>query len=459
MKINKKIIRLKRFVNSIVIASEARQSRRMTPLKARKSVSLLLVMILSLFLVAVPMAGAAEAADYYVRTDGNDSVNDGSADDASHAWLTIQHAVDTVVAGDTIEVAAGTYELKPDDEGIGIKFDKDDLTLKAAGATEDTIIDFSLCDLAIRIIKVDKATVEGFTMKGGGSGHQAFQVIGLEGNPVSNVNILNNVITGTTDSAINLYGAWGPVTGVTILGNTIDNCQYGIMAGAGVSNSTIWNNKITNSIQDNSNWGAIAFFGTISSITISGNEVSSNENLNGIYLGSGTYNDILVESNIISSNLGGVKIASGVNFTNLVLNFNNIEGNTTGVLNESALLVYAEANWWGAASGPYHPTNNPDGTGDAVSDNVKFVPFLSPNVTITKTGPAQANQGNKIIYTITYKNEGTYNATNVVITEAYPPEVEYVSADPKPDGGNNIWNIGDLAPGGGDTIKVTVRIK
>lgn len=54
------------------------------------------------------------AATYYVRTNGSDS-NDGSANDAAHAWLTLQHAIDVATGLDnggndiTISVAAGTY--------------------------------------------------------------------------------------------------------------------------------------------------------------------------------------------------------------------------------------------------------------------------------------------------------------------------------------------------------------
>jgi len=81
------------------------------------------------------------------------------------------------------------------------------------------------------------------------------------------------------------------------------------------------------------------------------------------------------------------------------------------------------------------------------------------NTTITKSGPTFANSGVDITYTITYKNIGTNYATNVVITETYPPEVEYVSADPEPNTGNNQWTIGTLAPGEGGTITVTVHIK
>lgn len=84
----------------------------------------------------------------------------------------------------------------------------------------------------------------------------------------------------------------------------------------------------------------------------------------------------------------------------------------------------------------------------------------APKVTITKIGPATAKQGKNITYTINYKNEGTFSATNVVITETYPSEVEYVSATPAPDSGtSNQWTIGTLAPGVEGTITVTVHIK
>ena len=35
------------------------------------------------------------------------------------------------------------------------------------------------------------------------------------------------------------------------------------------------------------------------------------------------------------------------------------------------------SNWWGDSTGPYHPTLNPDGLGDTVSDYVDFNPWLT----------------------------------------------------------------------------------
>jgi len=40
-------------------------------------------------------------------------------------------------------------------------------------------------------------------------------------------------------------------------------------------------------------------------------------------------------------------------------------------------VVSAEDNWWGTITGPYHPTLNPDGLGDALSGNVSFIPWLN----------------------------------------------------------------------------------
>jgi hypothetical protein len=61
---------------------------------------------------------------------------------------------------------------------------------------------------------------------------------------------------------------------------------------------------------------------------------------------------------------------------------------TTGV------TVNAENQWWGSASGPYHPTQNPAGTGNKVSNGVDFDPFRTSScdtptlytLTVSKTG-------------------------------------------------------------------------
>jgi hypothetical protein len=66
-------------------------------------------------------------------------------------------------------------------------------------------------------------------------------------------------------------------------------------------------------------------------------------------------------------------------FTGITATGNSIVGNTSyGMYSDVAYLtVNAENNWWGAASGPYHPTLNSGGTGNEVSDYVDFSPYMT----------------------------------------------------------------------------------
>lgn len=54
-----------------------------------------------------------------------------------------------------------------------------------------------------------------------------------------------------------------------------------------------------------------------------------------------------------------------------------LEGNGLAVYVEGIpeLPVDARFNWWGDATGPYHPLHNPGGLGDAVGDHVDFAPW------------------------------------------------------------------------------------
>jgi len=77
-------------------------------------------LILALFLLFLSTR-VANAADYYVRTDGHDTncigtanFSDASTETTACAFLTIQKAADTVANGDTVWVADGTYAEQHD---------------------------------------------------------------------------------------------------------------------------------------------------------------------------------------------------------------------------------------------------------------------------------------------------------------------------------------------------------
>lgn len=59
----------------------------------------------AMVLLAATASGPAQAATYYVATNGNDA----STGTIAAPWATIQHAANTVAAGDTVCVRGGTY--------------------------------------------------------------------------------------------------------------------------------------------------------------------------------------------------------------------------------------------------------------------------------------------------------------------------------------------------------------
>jgi uncharacterized repeat protein (TIGR01451 family) len=87
---------------------------------------------------------------------------------------------------------------------------------------------------------------------------------------------------------------------------------------------------------------------------------------------------------------------------------------------------------------------------------VNALPDLSASVTDL---PDPARPGDSLSYSIVYRNNGSAPVTNVRITETYPSQVSFVSANPPPNIGNNVWLTSTLN-GSGDsrTILVTVRV-
>lgn len=59
-------------------------------------------------MVLLAVALTADAAQYYVRTGGNNS-NSGLVNNDGGAWLTVQKAANTMVAGDSVLINTGTY--------------------------------------------------------------------------------------------------------------------------------------------------------------------------------------------------------------------------------------------------------------------------------------------------------------------------------------------------------------
>lgn len=96
----------------------------------------------------------------------------------------------------------------------------------------------------------------------------------------------------------------------------------------------------------------------------------------------GPNNNPVVSGNKITDNDFGIaieeKVVGAGYATGVVAHYNNITGNVVGFQNDSPTSADAENNWWGAADGP-----GPTGSGDPVSANVDFTPWLTePSVRV-----------------------------------------------------------------------------
>jgi len=68
--------------------------------------------------------------------------------------------------------------------------------------------------------------------------------------------------------------------------------------------------------------------------------------------------------------------------------------------------------------------------------------------------PDPVHAGMPLTYTLWIANPSENPVQNVVVTETYPPQFSYISANPAPDSGNNVWNLGTLQPG--DVVPIVI---
>lgn len=347
-------------------------------------------------------------------------------------YTSIQQAIDDANEGDTIIVASGTY-----DEDLVIHVTN--LTLRSKdGAGVTTIkgvanVNEGDWPLAVPNIEIPADGVElyGFTFQGPDpetGKYASGMVIGGD-----NVKIHDNVFQVTNASSLgeisqgiqtyrdgnggagdldglnihdNTFEPWGsgthgyeaifinhtpsdpsPAGAVTIQGNTISGAVIrGITTER--SNVTITGNTVETTLGP-FNGSVGAFQGILvqdfdgreqQNVTVTNNTVQGFSGFSqGIRLGASggqTLSNISITNNTIQGNDVGVQVRASAD--GVVVNYNKILDNTTyGAENTDAATLDAEKNWWGDATGPYHASDNPSGLGNAVSNNVDFIPWYT----------------------------------------------------------------------------------
>jgi subtilisin family serine protease len=117
-------------------------------------------------------------------------------------------------------------------------------------------------------------------------------------------------------------------------------------------------------------WGILAFR-------------NSRVTLNDVVLSNNTWDGLVIwENSKVCITFSAIMFnrygATAYHNATLIIHNSSIVNNIDfGVLCHGAVPVNATYNWWGDPSGPYHPTLNPNGTGDKVSDMVLFEPWLT----------------------------------------------------------------------------------
>jgi len=353
----------------------------------------------------------------------------------------IQDCLDSCSTGDTVLVGAGTYYENinwPSTQGIRLISDL---------GPEVTIIDGNDTARVITITSVVDSTtiITGFTIQYGRLKGEAGAGIFCEASSptISNNVIRENVCTWGGNGGGIFCG--GNSTAI-IRDNVIRRNLVEFGGGGGIacfgSSPIITGNTIT----ENESFGGGGILCDASSPSITNNTITLNEahwfglggNGGGIACGNNSAPNIVhctitmnpaegygggiycesnssptIDSCTISNNdHDGVGSWGGCNF---VISYCNITDNVGEAVHlwDPGDTVIAENNWWGDATGPYHPSLNPGGLGDTVSDYVDFDPWLAwpvgveeqPNVTpverrkdITATifrGPLRLPEGKK----------------------------------------------------------------
>jgi len=131
------------------------------------------------------------------------------------------------------------------------------------------------------------------------------------------------------------------------------------------------NNTITNNTFSDNEVGIYLENSNNNTITYN----TATYNMYGIYLDSS--NDNVFTNNILSDNINGIDLRSSSRDNNAHDNiiFDNIEFGINGIEN-NGFIIDASNNWWGTTSGPFHPSMNPGGEGDNITDYVEFDPWV-----------------------------------------------------------------------------------
>lgn len=189
---------------------------------------------------------------------------------------------------------------------------------------------------------------------------------GLEAMSSSGITIKDNLLVDNTG-----YSAYLEATEES---DFVNNTCTGTVDGITLKESDS-NDIRGNEVNDNENG---LYLIDSDSNTFTGNTISGNSN-RGVFIRGSQLNEL--SENVITLNNQGVVFDTylAVQSKDNTVHHNMIHDNVDVGMNATAnggIIINAEMNFWGHASGPNHTNDNPDGKGDRISGTIDFQPWM-----------------------------------------------------------------------------------
>jgi hypothetical protein len=406
--------------------------------------------------LAVSAAVASPGRAFFVAKTGSDANQGGKA----HPWRTIQHAVDSVRAGETVNVGSGVYN-----ELVTIKHSgaakAGFITIKAAPGASPAVDGAKLPipngqNGLFTLNNVSFVRIVGFEIRNYVSASSAGVPVGIFiFGAGSNIEIRDNHIhdietTGKTENfnalGIAVYGTSAPtgLADIVIDGNEIDSLVTGFSESLAITGNVQYWQVTGNLIHDNNNIGIdISAYENVAPTAaydrarngyIAGNTVynisslhnpayGGQESADGIYIEGGA--DVVIERNLVHNTDLGIEVAS--EHRTRVSDTVTVRGNVVYASNQVGISIGGYGPDAGGASNTAIVNNTLFGNGTAANSEGEFQVQFHADANVFENNIARANNSqNLLVYSF-------------VATPAHPAALDHNLYDAPGGANDSAW--------------------